>query len=79
MSEAAAALKKTPLHEVHKAAGAKIVDLGGWDMPVQYSGIHDATGIRRIQSPDQSQHGDKPRETVARTVAQETPSPEQAP
>ena len=41
MSEAAAALKKTPLHEVHKAAGAKMVDFGGWDMPVQYSGILD--------------------------------------
>jgi aminomethyltransferase len=41
MSEAASALKKTPLHEVHKAAGAKMVDFGGWDMPVQYSGILD--------------------------------------
>jgi len=36
-----AALKRTPLHEVHRAAGAKMVDFGGWDMPVQYSGIVD--------------------------------------
>ncbi len=41
MSAAAAALKKTPLHEVHKASGAKMVDFGGWDMPVQHSGILD--------------------------------------
>ncbi|WP_227763881.1 glycine cleavage system aminomethyltransferase GcvT [Zhaonella formicivorans] len=32
-------LKKTPLNEVHRALGAKMVDFGGWDMPVQYSGI----------------------------------------
>jgi aminomethyltransferase len=35
------ALKKTPLHSVHRAMGAKMVDFGGWDMPVQYSGILD--------------------------------------
>jgi aminomethyltransferase len=33
------ALQRTPLNEVHRAAGAKMVDFGGWDMPVQYSGI----------------------------------------
>ncbi|MGA7235619.1 MAG: glycine cleavage system aminomethyltransferase GcvT [Bryobacteraceae bacterium] len=39
MSEAA--LRKTPLNAVHRAIGAKMVDFGGWDMPVQYSGIID--------------------------------------
>ena len=34
-------LRKTPLNSVHRAAGAKMVDFGGWDMPVQYSGIID--------------------------------------
>ena len=34
-------LRKTPLNEVHRACGAKMVDFGGWDMPVQYSGILD--------------------------------------
>ena len=29
-------LKKTPLNEVHRALGGKMVDFGGWDMPVQY-------------------------------------------
>lgn len=29
-------LKKTPLNEVHRKIGGKMVDFGGWDMPVQY-------------------------------------------
>ncbi len=29
-------LKETPLHAVHRAAGARMVDFGGWDMPVHY-------------------------------------------
>ncbi|HEX2639612.1 MAG TPA: glycine cleavage system aminomethyltransferase GcvT, partial [Pyrinomonadaceae bacterium] len=29
-------LKKTPLNEIHRAMGGKMVDFGGWDMPVQY-------------------------------------------
>lgn len=32
-------LKKTPLNDKHRNLGAKMVDFGGWDMPVQYSGI----------------------------------------
>src|SRR5579864_8687313 len=39
MSEAQ--LRATPLNTVHRALGAKMVDFGGWDMPVQYSGIID--------------------------------------
>ena len=31
-------LKKTPLNEVHRRTGAKMVEFGGWDMPVRYSG-----------------------------------------
>jgi len=34
-------VKKTPLFEKHQALGAKIIDFGGWAMPVQYSGILD--------------------------------------
>ena len=37
----AASLKKTPLHDEHARLGAKLVDFGGWSMPVQYSGILD--------------------------------------
>ncbi|MCW5962197.1 MAG: glycine cleavage system aminomethyltransferase GcvT [Pyrinomonadaceae bacterium] len=29
-------LKKTPLNEIHRKLGGKMVDFGGWDMPVQY-------------------------------------------
>jgi aminomethyltransferase len=35
----AAPLRTTPLNRVHRSLGAKMVDFGGWDMPVQYSGI----------------------------------------
>ncbi len=29
-------LKKTPLNDAHRRAGGKMVNFGGWDMPVQY-------------------------------------------
>ena len=29
-------LKRTQLYETHVAAGASMVDFGGWEMPVQY-------------------------------------------
>jgi aminomethyltransferase len=32
-------LRRTPLHDVHRASGAKMVPFGGWDMPVEYSGL----------------------------------------
>src|SRR5712671_3579173 len=34
-------LRVTPLNSVHRALKAKMVDFGGWDMPVQYTGIID--------------------------------------
>ena len=34
-------LKRTPLYDLHRAAGARFVDFGGWEMPVQYSSILD--------------------------------------
>ena len=34
-----APLKKTPLNGRHRASGARMVAFGGWDMPVEYSGI----------------------------------------
>ncbi len=30
------ALRKTPLNAVHRQMGAKMVEFGGWDMPVEY-------------------------------------------
>ncbi len=32
-------LRRTPLFEVHSSLNAKMVDFGGWNMPVQYSSI----------------------------------------
>ena len=34
----AAPLKKTALNATHRALKAKMVDFGGWDMPVEYPG-----------------------------------------
>ncbi|MDK2836332.1 MAG: aminomethyltransferase [Thermosediminibacterales bacterium] len=32
-------MKKTPLNQTHKKLGAKMIEFGGWEMPVQYKGI----------------------------------------
>jgi glycine cleavage system T protein (aminomethyltransferase) len=32
--------RRTPLYERHRAAGAKLVEFAGWEMPVQYEGVH---------------------------------------
>ncbi len=32
-------LKTTPLNQVHKDLGARMVEFGGWQMPVQYRGV----------------------------------------
>ena len=32
-------LKRTPLYDRHVALGAKLIDFGGWEMPVQYTGL----------------------------------------
>jgi aminomethyltransferase len=41
MADMTATLRKTALNATHRAHKAKMVDFGGWDMPVQYSGIID--------------------------------------
>jgi aminomethyltransferase len=33
------ALQRTPLNAIHRRMGARMVDFGGWEMPVQYAGI----------------------------------------
>jgi aminomethyltransferase len=40
---------RTPLHDTHVRAGARIVEFAGWEMPVQYAGIleeHEAVRTR---------------------------------
>src|SRR5947209_10688044 len=42
-------LKRTPLYEQDLALGARLVEFGGWEMPVQYSSIleeHEAVRTR---------------------------------
>jgi aminomethyltransferase len=49
MAEIAAppTLRKTALNATHRALKAKMVDFGGWDMPVEYSGvIAEHTAVR---------------------------------
>jgi aminomethyltransferase len=41
-------LKTTPLNAAHRASGARMVDFGGWDMPVNYgSQIEEHHAVRR--------------------------------
>ena len=41
-------LKTTALHAAHQALGARMVDFGGWDMPVNYgSQIEEHHAVRR--------------------------------
>ena len=39
MAAATANLKRTPLHDAHVRAGARMVPFAGWEMPVQYEGV----------------------------------------
>ena len=39
MPPAADTLRRTPLHDRHEAAGARLVPFAGWEMPVQYEGV----------------------------------------
>src|SRR5258705_6817857 len=41
MTAASPELKRTPLNAIHRSLGAKMVDFGGWDMPVEYQGVLD--------------------------------------
>ena len=46
-SAAAPALKQSPLHDRHVALGAKLAEFGGWEMPLEYSGVvSEHTAVR---------------------------------
>ncbi len=48
MTSSDGSLKRTPLFPVHVRAGAKMVPFGGWEMPVQYTGIiEEHRAVRR--------------------------------
>jgi len=39
MSDTNTTSRKTPLYDEHKAAGAKVIEFGGWLMPVSYTSV----------------------------------------
>jgi aminomethyltransferase len=38
-------LRKSALHELHRALGAKLADFGGWEMPIDYAGAPSGLGV----------------------------------
>ena len=40
-------MKKTPLHDLHVSLNARMVDFGGWDMPINYGSQIDEHHIIR--------------------------------
>jgi aminomethyltransferase len=70
-------LRNTPLHELHKAAGARMVDFGGWDMPVNYgSQIEEHHAVRNVAGLFDVSHmlaveieGDGARDFLLRAIA----------
>ena len=42
-------LKRTPLFEVYSENGAKTIDFGGWELPVQFSGIKQEHEVVRTK------------------------------
>jgi aminomethyltransferase len=48
MAHSSEGLKKTPLNALHRQLGARMIDFGGWEMPVQYSSlIEEHHAVRR--------------------------------
>ena len=45
-------MKRSPHHNLHDELGARFVNFGGWDMPVQYTSVlqeHEScSGVRRL-------------------------------
>ncbi|MGZ6803467.1 MAG: glycine cleavage system aminomethyltransferase GcvT, partial [Nocardioidaceae bacterium] len=47
MSSSGTPLRQSPLHARHEALGAKMAEFGGWEMPLEYSGvIKEHTAVR---------------------------------
>ena len=43
-------VKQTPLHATHRELGARMVEFGGWDMPVMYTSIGEEHAATRNQA-----------------------------
>jgi len=63
-------LRHTPLHEWHVQHGAKTADFGGWDMPIEYSGVvAEHTAVREAVGVFDVSHMGKLHITGADAVA----------
>jgi aminomethyltransferase len=69
------AARKTPLWDVHKQLGAKLIDFGGWDMPVSYpagtikehKAVREAVGLFDVSHMGECYlRGPKARDVVAK-------------
>src|SRR5215467_7477848 len=67
--------RKTPLWEAHRQLGAKLIDFGGWDMPVQYpagtikehKAVREALGLFDVSHMGEAYlRGPRARDTVAK-------------
>lgn len=43
-------LKRTPLHPIYEKYGARVIDFGGWELPVQFAGIQSEHHAVRRQA-----------------------------
>jgi aminomethyltransferase len=44
----------SPLHELHKSAGAKLADFGGWEMPIEYPAVNGGGVLNEHQAVRQA-------------------------
>ena len=67
--------KRTPLYDVHRQLGARVIDFGGWDMPVQYpagtikehKAVREAVGLFDVSLMGEAYlRGSKARDVVGR-------------
>ena len=82
MSQPAATLKHTPFNAQHRAAGAKLVDFAGYEMPVRYTGdvrehlaVRNAVGLFDISHMGEFQvRGSGAMEFIQRAVTNDVAS-----
>jgi len=75
VTTSAADRRRTPLWAAHQALGARLIDFGGWDMPVQYAAgtlkehktVREAVGLFDVSHMGEAfLRGDRAREAVDR-------------
>jgi hypothetical protein len=59
-------LKRTAFYDIHRALGARIVEFGGFEMPVQYTGIieehrrvRESVGLFDVSHMGDVEHADR--------------------